>query len=326
MFVPDRPGWVRNLFRIRGTALRRIWRRLLVTVSVSVLITWIDLGPPIPIPGTEISLHYQFHDDLTPLPFQLVGLALGIFLGFRNNTSYDRFWEGRKLWGRMVNTSRSITRQILTLVGPQPGTDPDDPEVTAFHEEMVRRVAAYVHAFRMHLRNEDTLEELAPLIGDDEIAALKDESNRPVAILQTLGDRFREAWRKGWVHPQHLPVLEASLTGMTDIQGGCERIKSTPIPYSYSALIHRLVALYCFTLPFGILNATKEFTPVVVAIIAFAFFGLDAVGDEIEDPFGKDENDLPLTALSTMIERNIRQRIDDPDLPELKKPVREVLR
>jgi len=112
---------------------------------------------------------------------------------------------------------------------------------------------------------------------------------------------------------------------MTNIQGGCERIKSTPIPFSYTALIHKIVALYCYGLPFGIVNETEWFTPVVVTIIAYAFFGLDAVGDEIEDPFGKDPNDLPLTTLSTMIEVNVRQRIGDTDLPALLKPVDNVL-
>ena len=350
MMVVKKPNsWVRNLGRYKGTALKRIWKRLVFTVGVSAVITYIDLGPEIVI-GEHHFGHLRFHDDLTPLPFSLIGVALGIFLGFRNNTSYDRFWEGRKLWGRMVNTSRSVTRQILTLVGPLPkdfdgrltdghrnvyrgempsagevASDPDMGELLAFHKEMVHRVAGYVHAFRLHLRDEDDFELMRRFLPEDEVEALRTESNRPVAILQTLGDRVREAWLRGWIHSMHVPVLEGSLTDMTDIQGGCERIKSTPIPFSYTALIHRIVAIYCYALPFGILNATGEYTPVVVAIIAYAFFGLDSVGDEIEDPFGKDANDLPLTALSTMIERNIRQRIGDEDLPELLKPIDEIL-
>jgi ion channel-forming bestrophin family protein len=123
----------------------------------------------------------------------------------------------------------------------------------------------------------------------------------------------------------HAPVLEASLTQLTDIQGGCERIKSTPIPFSYTALIHRIVALYCFGLPFGLTDTIKALTPIVVAIISYAFFGLDAVGDELEEPFGTDMNDLPLTALSTAIEINIRRRIGDTDLPAQPVPVNNVL-
>ncbi|MBZ0121836.1 MAG: bestrophin family protein [Sandaracinaceae bacterium] len=337
MYVPpDKLSWLRMLFKYRGTALRRTKGRIAFTTGIACVITYFDL-------------HYGFfHQDLTPLPFTLVGLALGIFLGFRNNTSYDRFWEGRKLWGSMVNTARTLTRQILTLVGPQPelarltegthspyrgalptaeerATDPELDEQLEFHREMVHRVAAYVHSVRKHLRSEDDLEDLRRLISNQEADRLLNEPNRPYAILQKMGERFRDAWLRGWVHAQHLPVLEQSLTSLTDIQGGCERIKSTPIPFSYTALIHRIVAIYCVALPFGITNQIGALTPVVVAIISYAFFGLDAVGDEIEDPFGTDDNDLPLTAISTMIEINIRTRIGDKDLPEPIKPKEGVL-
>jgi len=342
MMVQRHPkSWLRTVWSWKGTAMQRIWKRLLFTTTTAAVITYIDLG---------FGGRFQFHEDLTLVPFSLIGVALGIFLGFRNNTSYDRFWEGRKLWGRMVNVSRSITRQILTMVGPiqkeyegrltdgvrghyygqlpseqDREEDPDMDELLDFHKECVHRVAAYVHCFRLHLRDEWDMSDLEGLVPDEEIERLKDESNRPVAMLQTLGDRFREAWLRGWIHSMHFKTLEESLTEMTGIQGGCERIKSTPIPFSYTALIHKIVALYCYALPFGIVNETKWFTPVVVAIVAYAFFGLDAVGDEIEDPFGKDLNDLPLTTLSTMIEVNIRQRIGDEDLPALLKPIDHVL-
>jgi putative membrane protein len=123
----------------------------------------------------------------------------------------------------------------------------------------------------------------------------------------------------------HLPTLEASLTGLTDLQGACERIKSTPIPFSYTTLIHRIVAVYCYGLPFGVVSDTGWFTPLVVLVVSYAFFGLDTVGDEIEQPFGTDANDLPLTAISRMIEVNLRQRIGDTDIPPLLRPVDELL-
>lgn len=322
MVIVEKPSWLKILFFVRGTALKRIWLRVAFVTLVATVMTGLE---------AYFNLFNQEVHGLTPLPFQLVGLALGIFLGFRNNTSYDRFWEGRKLWGRCVNTSRSITRQILTLIGRlPPGTsdapvDASETEVRALQEQLVRQVAAYVHAFRMHLRNEDDLESLKRLMPADEVESLKDETNRPIAILQILGNKFRKAWDQGLVHSMHLPVLEASLTEFANIQGGCERIRATPIPFSYTALIHRIVALYCFGLPFGLVETTELYTPVVVMIISYAFFGLDAVGDEIEDPFGKDPNDLPLTSISTMIERNIRQRIGDTDTPEQPRPVANIL-
>ena len=120
-------------------------------------------------------------------------------------------------------------------------------------------------------------------------------------------------------------MLEESLTECTGVQGACERIKSTPIPFSYTALMHRIVLLYCVGLPFGIVSQIHLMTPVVVMIVAYAFYGLDAVGTEIENPFDQDANDLPLSALSRMIEINLRQALGEQDLPEVLMPVQGIL-
>lgn len=296
MIKPERHSWLRALTALKGTAFRWIWRRLLVVVGVATLVTVLHL-----------ELHL-FEANLTTTPFTLIGLALSIFLGFRNNTSYDRFWEGRKLWGALVNTSRSVTRQILTLV---------ETRDEATKRELVYRVIAYVHALRLHLRDDPADIDLRELLPPGDLAALAIEENRPIAILQKLGDRFRALHDAGAIHAFHLPVLEASLGAMTDIQGGCERIKSTPIPYSYTVLIHRIVAIYCFFLPFGLVGTIGFYTPLVVALVSYAFFGLDAVGDQIEDPFGLDANDLPLSLLCRIIEANLRQRLGETELPEM---------
>jgi len=309
--------WLQHLVAIRGTALLRIWPRLLLTVVVACVLT------------AMYQTGHWFDVSLTTLPFVLVGLPLGIFLGFRNNASYDRYWEGRKLWGRLVNASRSLTRQLLCFVGPLPGapfSDHERAELEALHRELVYRLIAYVHAFRHHLRDSDERLEVEGLLPRREIDALAREVNRPVAVLQGLGDRLRLAWMRGWIHSHHLPMLEASLTELTGIQGGCERIKNTPIPTSYTVLIHRIVAVYAFTLPFGIVDQVGVFTPVVVLLIGYAFYGLDAIGDEIENPFGIDDNDLPLAALSRMIEVNLRQRLGESDHPQLLQPDCGVLR
>lgn len=301
--------WIGKIVSLRGTALPAILPRLAVTTLTAVAVTYLQ---------GEYKL---FGTGLSALPFSLVGVALGIFLGFRNNTSYDRFWEGRKLWGRLVNASRSLTRQILTLIV----IDKDAPQVVQkTHRELVYRLAGYVHAVRLHLRDDTDTKDLEPFLPADEIAALGDEHNRPIAILQRLGDRLRECWQEGDIHPYHLALLERSLTELTTIQGACERIKSTPIPFSYTVLIHRIVAFYCLGLPFGICDQVGVMTPLVVAMVSYAFFGLDAIGDEIEQPFGCDKNDLPLTQLSRMIEVNLRQRLGEPSegLPPLAEPDR----
>lgn len=313
MIVIDRRSWLAQIFMFKGTTLVRIWRRLAVSTAVAVAVT--------------LAVHQwpSFRPNLTALPFSLIGLAISIFLGFRNNTGYDRFWEGRKLWGRMVNVSRSFTRQLTTLVGPRMVDAAGDhtlsaeerAEVDAARRELVYAQIAYVHCFRQHLRKQDELDELREFLPADLLASLAQEHNRPVAISQWMGERLRELYDWGWIHPMHLNVLEGSLTEITAVQGACERIKSTPIPASYTVLIHRIVLLYCIGLPFGIVEATGDLTAVVVLIVAYAFYGLDAVGTEIEDPFGLDPNDLPLSTLSRMIEVNLRQRLGETELPDL---------
>lgn len=321
MIIIERHSWLHQILRIRRALPKVVRRRVVLTTAVGLVVTLLH------------ELRNLFDSNLTPLPFTLVGVALSIFLGFRNNTGYDRFWEGRKLWGMLVNVSRSMTRQLLTLIGPRMSDARDDHRVAAGeHEELagvrhqlVYMLIAYVHAVRHHLRDEDALADLEGLLPPELHRSLAGEVNRPIAILQWMGDRLRGLYDRGWIHPLHLTVLEGSLTQLTDIQGACERIKSTPIPASYTVLMHRIVALYCLGLPFGIVDSVGVLTPVVVAIVAYAFYGLDAVGTEVEDPFGLDPNDLPLSALSRMIEINLRQRLGEQNLPALLEPVDSVL-
>lgn len=317
MMVPKSVSWHRMVFKYHGTELPRTKWRILGVFLLSVVVT-----------GIEIYFEEkQF--DLHTIPFTLTGVALSIFLGFRNNAAYDRWWEGRKLWGAAVNTTRSFARQVLTLIGDVPGQTTLDEaqraELKSLQKELVYRIIAWTHALRLALRDQDELVELAPFLSAAEIESLKTQSNKPYAISQGTAERIRTAYDRGWIHPMHLSTLEASLVSLTDIQGACERIKSTPIPYSYNTLIHRIVAVYCYGLPFGLVSDVGMMTPIVVLVVSYAFFGIDTVGDEIEQPFGTDPNDLPLTAISRTIEVNLRQRLEDEGIPPLLRPVNEIL-
>lgn len=312
MLVPAKVSWWRLVFKYKGSELPRTKYRIAGVVAVAIVVTILE------------KLH-GWHANLKPLPFTLIGVALGVFLGFRNNASYDRWWEGRKLWGAAVNTARTFARQILTLVGPRDSEGVDPAALAALRKELVYRVIAWAHALRLALRDDDAAADLRPFLPADEIEQLQLESNKPYAITQGTAERLREAWRRGWIDSLHLPVLEQSMTGLTDIQGGCERIKTTPIPFSYTTLIHRITAGYCYSLPFGIVADIGIYTPFAVILVSYAFFGLDVVGDEIEMPFGMDPNDLPLRAISRTIEINLRQRLGETDLPPMHRPVDEVL-
>jgi putative membrane protein len=312
MIVEERLNYVQLLFRIRGSVLPRIYRRVLLTTIIATGLTLLEYFKP------------EFRFSLTPVPFTLIGLALSIFLGFRNNTSYDRYWEGRRLWGSLVNTSRTLGRQFrlfLHVAKLRPGTHDDDARelanIRAFQREMTHRVIAFVHGLRMHLRREVPFDKLAEHLPPSEVEALRTERNVPDAILSRVAERMQSAWRRGWIDPLHVPLVDQSLTELTNIQGGCERIRSTPIPFSYTVLIHRIVATYCLLLPFGLYDTVRLGTPIVVLFVSYAFFGLDAIGDEIEEPFGLDANDLPLLTLSTMIEGDLRTRIGEPAPPPI---------
>lgn len=311
MILSDRRmSWFRLLFEIRGSALPRIKGRLGAVFLVACVITY-------------VAESVRAFTDLTPLPFTLIGLALGVFLGFRNNTSYDRYWEGRKLWGRLVNDSRNFARMVRDLIDTRATQNPSlsESEVVQLRHDLVYRTIAFTHALRMHLRGElASLDSLLDFLPAAEVEALKQQRNVPLAVANTIGERLAHARFHGVLHGRDVFLLENMLSDMVDVQGGCERILNTPIPWSYTVLIHSIVATYCFALPFGIVNTTHELTPIVVLMISYAFLGLDAVGDEIEDPFGHDYNDLPLSTISRTIEVNLRQMLGETDLPPLLVP------
>ena len=308
MWVDKPRPWIMVVL-FGGAALPNVWTRTLFVTALSFVVT---------------ALYERFavlKYSLPMTPFSLIGLALSIFLGFRNTTSYDRFWEGRKLWGQLVNTTRSLTRQILTLLRcPADAAPAEVDALRALQVRFVHTTIAYVHTFRRTLREEDPIERIETLVSEEEKERLKQEENVPYGVVQLLAEYIAEARRRGWIHEMHVPTLEASLTSLTDVQGGCERIKATPIPFSYLVLLHRIVAVYCGALSFAI---DKEFgwgTPLVVMFVSYAFFGLDAVGDQIENPFGRDAHDLPLAAISRNIERNLRRRLGEHPIPPALKP------
>jgi putative membrane protein len=307
VLVQSRRTWLSEIFTYQGTVLPRIWRRLLFVAGLTFALT---LG--------HVELRQFMVRDVTPLPFTLTGFALSVFLGFRTTTAYNRFWEGRTLWGGLVNVSRNFTRQVQTWLAPPPGTALDEPATAALTDlrrRLVHHTIAFNHALRQRLRDEDDLDEYEVMLDPELRASIVADVNRPLAITSHMAGLLRGAYDAGLIHPQHVPVLEASLGVMTDLQGGCERIRSTPLPYVYRVLVHQIVGFYCFSLPFGLIHTLQWFAPVVAVLVAYAFFGLDAIGEELDNPFETDANDLPLAAITRGIEIDLRARLGETDLP-----------
>ena len=307
MIVRDRPNGLRLFLTMRGSILTSIWKSLLITTLLAVAVTW---------------THGELGDHkvrLTIIPFTLMGLPLAIFLGFRNNSAYDRFWEGRKLWGELVLRARNFSRECLSLIDPVAGNE-------AVRERMIRRAIAFSHALRHQLRQSDPAPDVAPHLMPGEWAALRQRRNLTHALMLEMGKDLALCRHTGMLDSVRAATLDATISAMVATAASCERIKNTPIPFSYTLLLHRTAYIYCFLLPFGLVDSIGYLTPLVVAIVAYTFYGLDALGDEIEEPFGLSPNDLPLDAICRAIEIDLRDALGDPDLPPPLVPVNYWLR
>ncbi|WP_028007179.1 bestrophin family protein [Solimonas flava] len=293
MIVRPRSHWLRMLFVWRGSVIPHILPQLALIAAVAAVVTLADGA----VFGHKLAL--------TAVPFTLLGITLAIFLGFRNTVSYERYWEARKLWGGLLNDSRSLARQVLTVADAAPERQ----------REIVYALIAFVHALRHQLRGSRADADLARLLPADAAAALGGARFVPALLLLRLGESLRALRREGALEPVLLPALEQTLSRLSDVLGGCERIAGTPIPFAYSLLLHRTIYLYSFLLPFALVDAIGAVTPLIVVFIAYTFFGLEALAEEIQDPFGVEQNDLPLAAMSDSIEATLREMLGEGALP-----------
>jgi ion channel-forming bestrophin family protein len=231
--------------------------------------------------------------------------ALAIFLGFHNNSSYDRWWEARKQWGQLVNSSRTFARQVKTFVG--------DPTA---HRELIHRQIAFVHALRLHLRKQpELLAEVAPLLPDGELALVKTSSNVPLAIMQRQADRLQQLRTAGALGEFPAVQLDATLTDLANVQGACERIKNTPLPRQYEYYTRLFVYFFVLLLPATMVETLGWRTPLFTVPTSFLFFALEGVAAVNEDPFENRIQDTPMSALSRTIEINLRELNGETDLP-----------
>ena len=311
MIVRERPNGLRLFFIVRGSIVPRIKWPLFVTVLLALVVT------------LSHGMLFRLKITMTPIPFSLIGLALAIFIGFRNSASYDRYWEGRKLWGLLISMSRSLTRQVMTFVSSECELAPNWPPYQKGdpRTRMVYRIVAFAHSLRHHLRDSDTSDELRDLLSEAEAAEVRLAHSKPHYLLQRLAHDLRYCIENGQVHKYYAAAMDEKISEITTIYTGCERIKNTPIPFTYNLLLHRTAYLYCFLLPFGLVDSIGFMTPFVVGIVSFTFFGLDALGDEIEEPFGVLPNDLALSSMCRTIERDLRAALGEVDLPEPLVPV-----
>jgi putative membrane protein len=272
-------AWLPILFRVRGSVIPRLLPRVLVAAALGVVAVLLLEREGFKIPSVAHTL---------------VGVALGLLLVFRTNASYDRYWEGRRLLGFMVNRTRDLARQVATYV--------TDPEARA---ALARLIPAFYWVSAQTLRKQPGLGRAERLLTEDERRALAATKFPGPMITVWIGEKLRAEAAAGRLTEQRLQACDANLTAFNDALGGAERILRTPIPFAYAQHIKIFVVLFCFSAPFAMADVMGWVTPPAVALLALALFGIDEIGVEIEDPFGDDPNDLPLDAIGEGIERAV---------------------
>lgn len=257
------------------------------------------------------------------IPLTLYGGAIGIIVGFRNNSAYARWWEARTLWGQIVNNSRSFARQVISTM--QAAGPADQPAMLDLRRRLIYCQIAYVHALRQHLRGLPPWEDLKPVLSEGEIAALRDEKNVPLGLQSLAARMLEDARSAGWIDSFDWRAIDGSLDDLIDAQGGAERIRNTPMPKQYDYFPMLFVHIYCLMLPIGMVENLGWFTPLGSTIVGFMFLALDRIGRDLEDPFSNTIYDLPLTSISTNIESNLRQMLGERVLPAPVTPIDGVL-
>lgn len=307
MIVRDRPSGLQLFYDLRGSVLPRIARKLAICTALAVAVTLTH------------GFLFAWKITLTSVPFSLIGLALAIFLGFRNSVAYDRFWEARKLWGDLLHRSRSFARQVQSLpafASPVRPEDTGDPR-----RLLLMRTIAFAFVLRDQLRESRSAADLARLLPAREAAEAAASARPTEFLLRRMAAEVGAFVREGRLHPALAANVDDSLSGMAAVAAGCERIRNTPVPFAYTLLLHRTAWLYCLLLPFGLVDTVGLMTPFVVVIVAYTFFGLDALGDEIEEPFGLADNHLPLDALCREVEVSVLDTLGVRELPERLAPM-----
>ena len=282
----DPHDWWSHFWDVKGSMVREIMGRvaMLTLWSSAVVVVFELLGLKIAIP---LSVH------------GLVGVALGMLMVFRTNASYDRFWEGRKLWGGIVNECRNLARGLSVHLAADP----------ALRDEALRWAVAWPYAAMSSLRGEHSLGASARFLGPEDLEWARCAQHVPLAIACRLTGYLKEARDRSVISDYVMTALDQNVQQLIDYIGGCERIHKTPLPFAYMVHVRRALVLYCFALPFALVSDFGWETIPVSLVVAYVFFGIEEIGVEIEDPFGLDDNDLPLESICQTIDGNLEALI-----------------
>ena len=285
---------------------RELWRHFIAVVLYVSVIEGLDI-------------RYEWKDSAFPLPvIAIMGTVIGLLLGFRTNSCYGRWWEARILWGAIVNDSRTWTRQLMEFTK----SAQLDQQTTI--TRMCHRQIAWCYSLSRSLRSQEATQDLGTLLTEDEISEVRDK-HVPNLLLLRQGQELRDLKQQGQLETFELVELEKTLLRLTNAMGGCERIRNTTFPRSYTRIINLLIYLFVICLPFGLVEL-PWFGLVSTSIsFAFAFLMVDRVSIFLQDPFSNRPSDTPTQSLSRTIEINVREMLGETDLPEKRQPVNGIL-
>lgn len=288
MIIRPRPNFLQLFFVLRGSVVPRILPQIIgFAIYAAIVVFAVDLLA-VPL------------EDFNIAPFGLIAVTLSIYLGFRNSAAYDRWWEARKLWGQLVYDIRNLARASDGLIA-------DRGEWRA----LLMEALAFCHLLRAQLRNVDAMDKVKEFL-DGETDGVASATNKPDAAVRRMGSRIARLRRDGSIDAIGYRILDERLAGMSALQAGCERIANTPLPFAYTLLLQRTAYIVCLLLPFGLATTTGWATPLFTALIAYTFFGLDALSEELEDPFGTEANDLALDSLCRVCEISVFEALSEP--------------
>lgn len=278
--------WMRTAFKLRGSVIQAIYQRVLGCILF----------------GFVVSLLHYFRVSVSQpiLGTVIPSIVLGLLLVFRTNTAYERFWEGRKSWGNIVNNIRNLARQIWVGVEEKKPSDREEKKAA------LDLLTAFAIATKLHLRNEPIDRDLENHLSLSRYLKLTTMNNPPLEIAFWIGDYLQEQYKHERLSQYQLISAQELLNNLVNNLGACERILRTPMPLAYSIHLKQLLLLYCLLLPFQLVQELGWWTGLIVGLISFTLFGIEAIGLEIENPFGYDANDIPLDTICTTIDRNIK--------------------
>jgi putative membrane protein len=277
--------WITFIFRFhKADTFRKLFPMMLLIGFYTGVIGYLEIE--------YWKLSQDSHVKNITIMHGMLGFVISLLLVFRTNTAYDRWWEGRKLWGSLVNNSRNLALKLSVIV--------QDDSDRIFFKKIIPNYASILHE---HLKNEET----SKVLFDGLDLEIDHHKHRPNQVAKMMYHKVNDLYKSGAISGNQLIIINSELQSFTDVCGACERIKNTPIPYSYSAFIKKFIFFYVMTLPFGYVFSLGYYTIPVVIFIFYVLASLELIAEEIEDPFGSDVNDLPTEKIASTIKKQIEE-------------------